>query len=584
VRIVPREDSYELLPTRIDFGQGNLRLAGTYGDGITIQSRLDALDMAVFNAFIPGFGIGGRATGSLDFAQPDPNAFPRADARLTIDNFTRTTAVTVSQPVDVNFVGKLLPDGGEARAVFRQRGSVIGRMAATLRPLPPGAGTWTTRLTRAPLGGGIRYNGPADTLFSFAGQTDQGLSGPIGVAADFSCRVSNPCINGIIRANNLTYENHTYGTRLTNLALSGRFGGDRLEIERLTATAGDGTLAAQGYVSLAADAGYPMDVSVTLNNARLARSEALSARATGQLRLTKAAGQVALLSGELRLPETRYQIIRQGSAQVPELTGVRFKPPRGRQLITGDEPATPSPGLFSALRLDLRLTAPERLYVSGMGLESEWRADFRVSGTSAEPRMAGEVELIRGTLGFAGRSFALSEGRVLFTGGRMFDPTIAMVATEDIEDVTVNVNVAGRATDPQITFSSVPGLPQDEILSRILFGSSIASISTLQAVQLAASLNSLRGSGGGLNPLGKLRSASGIDRLRILGPDEATGRGTALAAGQYLTDDIYIELITDTRGFTATQLEVSLTPWLSVLSQAGGSGVSNLNVRIKKNY
>jgi translocation and assembly module TamB len=68
--------------------------------------------------------------------------------------------------------------------------------------------------------------------------------------------------------------------------------------------------------------------------------------------------------------------------------------------------------------------------------------------------------------------------------------------------VTVNVNVSGRAFNPQITFSSVPGLPQDEILSRVLFGSSISSISTLQAVQLASSLNSLRGSGGGLNPWG----------------------------------------------------------------------------------
>lgn len=583
-RIKPVKTGYELLPTRIDFGSGNMRLAGTYGDGLKIQSRLDQMDMALLNAFIPGFGIGGKATGSLDFAQANFNAFPRADARLSIDNFTRTTAVSVSAPVDINFVGKLLPDGGEARAVFRQRGSVIGRLNASLRPLGPGAGSWTTRLWAAPLGGGIRYNGPADTLFSFAGSADQGLSGPIGVAADFSCRLSAPCVNGVIRANSLTYENHTYGTRLTNMAVSGRFSGDKLEIEKLTATAGNGTVAARGYVSLASAAGYPMDVTATLNNARLARSDAISARATGQLHLTKAAGQAALLSGELQLPETRYQIIRQGAAQVPELTGVRFKPPRGRRLVTGDEPAMPTPGLFSSLRLDLRLRAPEELYVSGMGLESEWRADFRVTGTSAAPILAGDVELIRGTLGFAGRSFELTQGRVNFTGGRTIDPTVAITATEDIEDVTVSVNVGGRAYNPQITFTSVPALPQDEVMSRILFGSSISSISTIQAVQLAASLNSLRGSGGGLNPLGKLRSATGIDRLRILGPDEASGRGTALAAGQYLTDDIYIELITDTRGFTATQLEVSLTPWLSVLSQAGGSGVTNFNLRIKKDY
>jgi translocation and assembly module TamB len=269
---------------------------------------------------------------------------------------------------------------------------------------------------------------------------------------------------------------------------------------------------------------------------------------------------------------------------VPRLTGVRFKPPKGPQRITGDEPAQPAASAFSSIRLDLRLIAPEKLYVSGMGLESEWKANLTVKGTSSAPSLGGEVELIRGTLGFAGRSFELTDGLVSFTGGSTIDPTLRIVATEDVDDVTVNVNVGGRATNPEIAFTSTPSLPQDEVMSRILFGSSVANLSALQAVQLASSLNSLRGSGGGLNPLGKLRSATGIDRLRILGPDETTGRGTSLAAGQYLTDNIYIELITDARGFTATQLEVSLKKWLSVLSQAGGSGVNSLNVRIKKNY
>ncbi len=582
-RIIPGAKGYELLPTRIDFGKGNIRLAGTYGDGIKVETRLDAFDMSLVNAFMPAIGVGGSATGSLDFEQANSSAFPRADARLSIDNFTRTTSVSVSAPVDVNFVGKLLPDGGEARAVFRQRGSVIGRMQASLKPLPPGAGSWTERLFGSPLGGGIRYNGPADTLFSFAGLSNQQLSGPIGLAADFSCRLTSPCLNGVIRANNLTYENQIYGTRLTNMAISGRFTGSRFEIEKMTANAGAGTLSAQGYVSLAAEAGYPMDISATLNNARLARSEAISATATGDIRLTKTAGETALLKGRIILPETRYEIIRQGASQVPELTGVRFKTPR-RQRFTTDEPQKPTPGLFSNIRLDLELSAPEQLYVSGMGLESEWSANFRMTGTSAAPNLAGEVQLVRGTLGFANRSFDLTEGRVTFTGGRTIDPIVALTASDDIEDVTVSVNVAGRAYNPQITFSSSPGLPQDEILSRILFGSSVTSISPIQAVQLAASLNSLRGSGGGLNPMGKLRSATGISRLRILSPDEASGRGTALAAGQYITDDIYVELVTDARGFTATQLEVSLMPWLSLLSQAGGSGVTNFNLRVRKNY
>lgn len=582
-RIVPGRNGYELLPTMLAVGSGNVRLAGKLGDTLMLQSRFEDMDLAIVNTLLPGYGLGGRANGSLDFEQRG-SAFPQADARLSVSDFTRTTAASVSQPVDINFVGKLLPDGGEARAVFRRRGSVIGRMIASLRPLSPGAGSWTTRLLGAPLGGGIRYNGPAETLFSFAGQADQRVTGPIGVAADFSCRVSDPCLTGIVRGRGLGYENQHYGTKLAQMELAARFAGNRLEVETLTAKAGAGTLSGKGHISLASAEGYPMDMAFTLDNARVARGDLLSARATGNLRLTKAPGEIALLSGELRLPETRYKIVRQGAAEVPTLESVRFSPPRGPVRVTGNEAAPRTPSLFDRVRLDIELSAPERLYVSGMGLESEWRANFKVGGTSAEPQIAGNVDLLRGTLGFAGRSFELQEGHIGFPGGRVVNPTVNVTASEEVEDITVNVNVTGRALNPRITFSSVPGLPQDEILSRVLFGDSIANLSTLQAVQLAASFNSLRATGGGLNPLGKLRSATGVDRLRILSPDDATGRGTAIAAGQYITNDIYVELITDARGFTATQLEVSITPWLSLLSQAGGSGITDLNLRVKKNY
>ncbi|WP_326915059.1 translocation/assembly module TamB domain-containing protein [Sphingopyxis chilensis] len=584
-RIIPGTDGYELLPTTVNLGRGSsARVAGRFGDGIMVQSRLERVNMAILNAVYPDMGLGGRATGSLDFEQANSESFPRADARMTITGFTRTTAASVSQPVDVNFAGKLLADGGEARAVMRKRGSVIGRVQASLRPLGPSAGGWTERLMAAPLGGGIRYNGPADTLYSFFGPADQHVAGPIAVAADFSCSVADPCLDGVVRGKDMTYENQTYGTKLTNIVVNGRFTGNRLEIEQLTAKAGDGTVQAKGFVSLASADGYPMNIAATLDNARLARSENIAARATGNLTLEKVAGQAAVLSGSLRLPETRYRIVREGAAQVPVLTGVRRKPPAGRQRISGDGLAAVGGSLFDLLRLDIALKAPDEIYVSGMGLESEWSADIVLRGTTLAPQVTGEIELVRGTLGFAGRSFELQEGRVTFPTGDAFDPAIRLIADDTIETVTVTVSVTGRASNPQVAFSSVPGLPQDEIVSRILFGDSITTLSPLQAVQLAASLNTLSSGGGGLSPLGALQSATGIDRLRVLGPDDTVGRGAALAAGQYITKDIYLEVITDARGYTATQLEISLTRALSLLSQAGGSGQSNLSIRYRKDY
>ncbi len=583
-RIVPTEAGYELQPTTLTFGnQGTARLSGSYGPGIKMQARLEKIDMALANGFVADMGIGGTASGSVDYEQVTTGAMPQVDAQLSINNFTRTTSATISTPVDINFVGKLSTAGADVRAVIRQRGAVIGRLVTTLSAIPGGS-DWVAEMKQAQLGGGIRYNGPGDTLFSFAGATGQRFTGPVGLAADFSCKLAAPCVNGVVKARGVNYENQTYGTRLSNISMDGHFDGSQFVLDSLTGKAGDGSVSASGRVGLSAEQGYPMDVSVDLKNAQLAKSENISAAANGTLHLTKQVGQPALLSGTITLPETRYTIVREGAAQVPALTGVRFKPHNMPKRITGDEPAPSGTSAFSLIRLDLKLRAPEKLYVSGMGLESEWSAKLAIQGTSADPRLSGEINLIRGTLGFASRSFELSEGRVSFTGETPINPSVAITATDAIDDVDVTVSVSGRAYDPQITFSSSPSLPNDEIVSRILFGSSVSNLSALQAVQLAASLNSLSGSGGGLNPLGKLRSATGIDRLRILGPDETTGRGTALAAGQYITDDIYVELITDARGFTATQLEISLTKWLSVISQAGGSNTTSFSVKIKKDY
>ncbi|NJS13832.1 MAG: translocation/assembly module TamB [Sphingopyxis sp.] len=531
---------------------------------------------------LPGLGLGGSASGSLDWSQASMAAFPRADARLEIARFTRANLGAISQPVEISLVGRLLPDGGNARAVIRRRGAAVGRMQVDLKPLPPGTGSWITRLLAAPLSGGIRYNGPADTLFSLAALPDQSLAGNIGVAADFSGRVQRPELSGVVRANDLIYENDIYGTRLTQMRVRGIFTNDQLEVSELSARAGEGTISGRGFVNLSSAKGFPVQLDLDLDRARVARSELITTAATGRVSVTNTPGGDAVISGTLRLPETRFRIIRQGAAEVTTLTGVRRKAPSGPARISGD--ADPVSALPSNWKLDIRLVAEDELYVSGMGLESEWGAKLHITGTSDRPLIAGEMELVRGTLGFAGRSFELERGRLSFTGGAAANPTVRVSAASEIEGTTVRVNIAGTGMNPQISFASTPALPQDEIMARILFGNSVAELSAVQAVQLAASLNGLRGGSGGVNPLGVLQSATGLDRLRILGADEKTGRGMAVALGQYITNDVYVEIVTDARGYTASQIEISLTPALSVLSQISSFGTSNVNVRYRKDY
>lgn len=578
-RITAEKGTYRLAPTQILFDQGRARIAGSYGNGMAAQMRLDALDLSVANALIPNLGIAGKATGSLDFAQANANAFPQADARMTITGFTRSSLAAVSQPVDVVFAGRLVASGAEARALVKRGPTTVGRMQAFLRPIG-GEGPWSSRLMAAPLSGGIRYNGPSGVLFSLVALPQQQLSGPIAIAADFGGRVSAPQLNGVIRADALTYDNETYGTRLTQMAVRARFTSDRLQLDSLQAKAGDGTVKAQGFVSLAADQGYPLRIDAQLDDAQLAKSDAIGATASGTLSVTNGRDG-GLIKADLTIPQARYEIIRQGAAEVPELTGVRRKSDLRPALIT-DRPAPAAPP--SLFKLDMRVRADNKLYVSGMGLESEWEADMRIGGTTTTPTVSGGLDLVRGTYSFAGKQFEVERGRIRFRGGAMTDPDIDIRATTANDGISFVINITGTGQRPQIAFTSTPALPQDEVLSRLLFGTNPENLSATEAIQLAAALNSLRGSGGGLNPLGKLRSATGFDRLRILGADEATGRGSALAAGKYLTNDIYIEIVTDARGFTATQLTIALTKSLSVLTQAGSFGGSNAQLRYSKDY
>ncbi|WP_150291197.1 translocation/assembly module TamB domain-containing protein [Sphingobium estronivorans] len=571
---------YRLEPATLVLPQGRVDLAGRFGQQTAMQARFKDFDLAIVNMATPGLGVSGKATGTLDFAQ-NGTAFPTATTRLAISDFRRSSLTAASDPVSMAIEGKLSSAGGDMRGLIRRGNATLGRFIATLAPPGPGA-SWSEQLQSAPLGGGIRYAGPADVLFSFAGLAGQQLTGPIAVAADFSGRLTAPRLNGLVRANALTYENETFGTRVTQMRLDGRFTNDRLDLRDFSGRAGDGTVQASGTIGLAADNGYPMDLAVKLDRARLARSEAITSVVSGTLNITNSPANGGLIKGDLSLPETRYRVAWQGGADIRQLTGVRRKG-EGADLLDQRLAERQAAAKPTNWKLDIRVRADNEIYVTGMGLDSEWKTNMRVTGTATDPRVVGKIEVIRGRYSFSGHQFDLEQGVITFNGP-MMNPTLAIRAETKISDVTAGIAVGGTAQRPDIAFVSTPTLPQDEILSRILFGDNVANLSATQAIQLAAALNGLRGGSGGLNPMGKLQNASGVDRIGIVSGDEKSGRGTSLAVGQHISNNIYVEVITDPKGFTATQLEISLSKTLSLLSKTGTNAGSSANLRYSKDY
>ena len=153
-------------------------------------------------------------------------------------------------------------------------------------------------------------------------------------------------------------------------------------------------------------------------------------------------------------------------------------------------------------------------------MNSEWSANVRVAGTVTEPRISGDAELIRGTYDFAGRRFDLIRGNIRFQGEAPVNPQLDIAAEARGARPQRPDPRLGRSQRPEIAFTSTPALPQDELLSRILFGTSITNLSAPEAVQLASAVASLNDPGGGLDPinalppLGRARPASHPPRRR----------------------------------------------------------------------
>jgi translocation and assembly module TamB len=574
--VVAREgDAWRLSPTALAFAGGSASVSGLFGAGVSqLDAGLTAMPLTVMDIFYPGLGIGGVASGKFSYRLAQ-GALPVGRADLRIRGLTRSGLVLSSSPVDVGIAAVLDGRGAVGRAVAVSGGRTIGRAQARLAPLAESGGL-ADRLAAAPLFAQLRYNGPADTLWRLTGVETIDISGPVAVGADVTGRLSDPVIRGSVRTDRARLESAVSGTIIDRLRANGRFDGSRLVVENIAGvTRGGGTIAGRGVFDLAAARGFGMDLAITADKATLLDRDDIGATVTGPLTI-RSDGAGGVIGGNVTLDRGRFRLGRaEAAAGVPRVPVTEINRP-------GDEAevaAAPAPW-----RLDLKARAPSRLAVTGLGLDSEWRADLAIKGTIDSPAITGRADLVRGGYEFAGRRFDLERGAIRFLGESPPDPVLDIVAQANIQSLNATIRVSGTGLKPDIDFTSIPALPEDELLSRLLFGTSITNLSAPEALQLAAAVASLRDGGGGLNPINAIRRAAGLDRLRILPADVATGQRTSIAAGKYIGHRTYVEVITDGQGYSATRAEFQITRWLSILSSISSLGRTSMNVRVSKDY
>jgi translocation and assembly module TamB len=567
-------EAWRLAPTSLTFAGGRASVGGLFGPRETeLNARMETMPLTIVDIAYPRLGLGGIASGTLSYRSVEGQA-PTGEANLRVRGLTRSGLVLSSRPVDIGLAGRLTGAGAAIRAIAVSEGRTVGRAQARMAPLGPG-GDIATRLSNAPLFAQLRYNGPADTLWRLTGVELLDLSGPVAVGADARGTLSDPQIRGSLRTEGARLESAVAGTVVENIRAVGRFDGSRLVIESFTgSTKNKGSVSGRGAFDLSAER-MGMDVALQAEAAQLLDRDDLKAQVTGPITI-RSQGDSGVIAGKVELVRGSFRLgSATAAAQVPRL--------RVREFNRADDDLPP-PRTLSPWRLDLDVEADDQLTVTGLGINSEWSASLKVGGTVTEPRINGRAELVRGSYDFAGRRFDLERGTIRFLGESPVNPVLDILAEGGVQGLNATIRVTGRGLKPEIAFSSTPALPQDELLSRLLFGTSIANLSAPEALQLAAAVASLSDTGGYLDPINAVRTATGLDRLRILPADITTGQGTAIAAGKYIGRRVYVEVVTDGRGYSATQIEYQITRWLSLLSSISTIGRESVNVRVSKDY
>jgi translocation and assembly module TamB len=551
---------------------GTLRAEGRWGpEQADIRVTLAALQVAGLMALaVPDtpaegtIGAEARITG--------PVADPSARVRLEASGLRLMDPALRGLPA-----GRVVVEG------------TAGARAADLR-LEATAGTALRATGTARLPGGFAATAPLTArleansdLAALAGPLlaagAQRVTGRATLAVDVAGTVGAPRASGRVSVANATFRDLQQGITLTGIAAELRGDGDRVTIERFDArTPGGGTLGASGTLS-PAEPGLPAEITLTARNARPLRSALMTGVFDADLRLTGQLLEQSRATGRIEVKRLDITVPERLPRSVQRLDGVREtgQRPAGTPALAPPAPRTDPNGNGQSIALEIEIAAPRAVFVRGRGIDAEFGGTLGLAGTAAAPAVTGGLTLRRGEISVFDRRLDFRRGTIAFDAGTLV-PSLDFLASARAREVTANVTVTGPANDPKLEFSSTPELPQDEVLSRLLFDRRASELSPFQLAQLAQVLAGAAGldvpGAGGI--LDRIRRALALDRLAV-GSDGNQGedgrnQGATLETGRYVADGVYVGVRQGTEGGPPrVGVQIDVLPRVRVQAETGGN-------------
>ena len=571
---------------------GHLALEGALSArALRATAELKAPDLAAWHSLVPALPQGAltfNATLGGTPTQPS-GAFSLKAGDIRIPQ-------TPLPPLSAILKGKLDASGLDARIALapetlRALGGDEARLSAHVPVIFRPDGLPQPALN-APLKATLHWNGRIAPLWKLVPLADRRLTGRLTANFNLGGSLAAPIPSGNLVLTDGRFEDVALGMELRGINVRAslreignraRSLSDRLGLLHLAARAADGrggTLEVSGNLR-------PATLAVEAN-ARINRLQPLRRR---DMHIALS-GDLAL-RGTLEAPAIKADLeINEGLLLLNNLPsgGVTTLPVTEKAAPPVPKSAAQAPSLNGVINATLKTAPRTGFIVRGYGLESNWGIRLSAAGPLASPIVNGAVFARSGKLQLLNKEFQLSQGRVTFSGGAVSNPQIALTLTRDAGDIEADVVIAGSAQRPRLSLESRPTLPQEEIISRILFGRDSKDLGRWESLRLAAAVAELAGFGSsGSNVMDLARKTSGMDVLRLNSRATTSAEGeeteeTTLEAGKFIGEKLYLGVEQGSRAdSTAVLMELELTPRTKLQMRTESQNTSG-NIRWKMNY
>lgn len=550
-------------------GGGSVLVDGTVSPTLNLTVTAQRVSAAVVNGFAPKLGaegtISGRATITGTTAAPA--------IAWTLDwSGLRTASTRTAGLPGLSLSARGNATGKATSITGRVTGAAISGLALDLNGQVPFSGP----------GLSVKATGTAPlSLLALESSRELRLAGSARVNLTLSGSLASVATSGTIDLDGATIADTD-----TGFGVAGATGRINFDGRRATTSGLSGRLAQGGDVtvsgSLAIDsAGLPANLAIKVTNGRYADGTTVNAQFSADLAINGPILGNGTVSGRIDLGRTEIQLPDRltGAAtaiDVKHRNAPRgFTPPKLRQTARSG-----GAGMSGQLRLDILLNGTSAIFVRGFGIDAELGGSLRLTGTTGNPQTAGAFTQRRGRIELLGRRFNFESGTLTFAGDLV--PIVDFAATTQTSDATVTLHVTGPANDPRISFTSSSGLPEEEVLSRLLFDRGVGNLSPLQAAQLVDAVAQMTGALGGTGLFSRVRQATGLDDLDIR--QSATG-GTTVGLAKRINDNLRlgVEAGTDP-GSGRVVIDLDLTKNLKARGEAGEGGEGKVGLTFEREY